>query len=199
MNTANSKFKDLICHYSTELFNLNFDDYLRQHDDRTVIGVMINPTEKKFEELFGEFPDNFLSTINKDFHVSKAGYRVDIGAHFPDLEINSDVFLLNKELVDEPPESIDSLIIHELCHLMIDAKLLNDCEIPFGKKDKYHGQKLYKKTDIINVHRTRHDEEFCTLLAYACEIAAQKSELFDDRWSAIDLAMRYDTKGNLRN
>jgi hypothetical protein len=83
--------------------------------------------------------------------------------------------------------------------MIIDSSSLNEIDAIIGEKDKYHGGKLYKKTDIENERITRHTVQFCNLLSTACEIAAKKyPNEFNDRWDCINSAMRYDLKGSLR-
>lgn len=159
---------------------------------------MINPEKGEFEHLFGDFPDNFLTTINKQFHDTVAGYRVDVGAHFYELNINADVFLLNLHNLSDSEKEIDSLLIHELCHMVIDSNSLEKTTIIISEKDWYHGNKLHKKTDVENERITKHTIDFCNLLTTVSEIASTKYSLFQDRWGCINSAMRYDLKGSLR-
>lgn len=180
-----------------DVFGFDYGKYL-EATGRVLLGVVINPEKREFEYLFGDFPDNFLPTINKQFHDTIAGYRVDVGAHFPELGINADVFLLNvKNLADSEKET-DSLLIHELCHMVLDSNGISDAKITTDEKDNYHGNKLYKKTDVENENITKHTKEFCDLLSAASEIASKKYSVFHDRWDAINNAMRYDLKANPR-
>ena len=180
-----------------DIFGFDYHKY-RINTGRVLLGVLINPQLKKFEHLFGSFPDNFLVTINKQFHDTVSGYGVNIGASFHELEIQADVFLLNTNNLNDGVKGLSSLIIHELCHMVLISGEINNTNITIGSKDKYHGNKLYKQTDTINEGITRHTNDFCILLAAASEIAAQKYTLFNDRWDCINSAMRYDLMVNLR-
>jgi len=180
-----------------DVFGFDYGTYL-EATGRVLLGVAINPEKREFEHLFGDFPDNFLPTINKQFHDTKAGYKVDVGGHFPELGINADVFLLNVRNIDDSEKEIDTLLLHELCHMVLDSNGLSDAKITVDEKDKYHGNKLYKKTDVENENRTKHTEEFCELLSAASDIASKKYSVFQDRWDVINSAMRHDLKTNLR-
>lgn len=182
---------------ATDLFDFNYKNYTKV-TGRELLGVKINPEKGKFEHLFGDFPDNFLLTINKQFHDTIAGYRVDVGAYFPELNIKADVFLININNLAEGENDIDSLLIHELCHMVLDSNSLNDTSINICEKDKFHGNKLFKKTDSENVRVTKHTEEFCNLLSAVSDKVPIKMNVFNDRWDCINSAMRYDLKGCLR-
>jgi len=180
-----------------EIFGIDFQKYSNE-TGRKLLGVLINPEKKEFQHLFGDFPDNLLPTINKKFNDSVAGYKVDIGSHFTDLNISADIFLLNINNLNDNDTELESLLIHELCHMVMDSGILSDTNISSGKKDKYHGIKLYKKTDARNEDITKHTEGFCILLSTVSGIASSKYEIFKDRWDVINNAMRYDLKANLR-
>jgi hypothetical protein len=127
-----------------------------------------------------------------------AGYRVDVGGHFRELSIDADVFLLNINNLSDGKEEIDSLLIHELCLMVLDSNNIDKIKITTNQKDRYHGGKLHKRTDGDNVHITKHTIEFCNLLSAASNIAAIKYPVFNDRWGCINSAMLYDVKGSLR-
>ncbi len=182
-----------------EIFGFDFQQY-KDATGRILLGVCINAQQSRFEHLFGDFPKNFLPTINTQFHNTIAGYRVAVGAHFRELKFEADVFLLNKNNLNDNDKEIHSLLMHEICHMIIDSNSLNEINSTFSEKDKYHGgRKLYKRTDIENKRITKHSVQFCNLLSAASEIAAQKyPNEFTDRWDCINNAMRYDLKGSLR-
>lgn len=198
MSELEENIKKRLYKYSKEIFGFDFDVYLTHHA-RSLYGITINPSIKQFEHMFGEIPDNFLATINQQFHDTIAGYRVDVGAHFKTLGINADVFLLNKNNLNGTPKDTDALIIHELCHMLIDSNYLHSINFVVGPMDISDGNKLYKKTDVENIMITRHDQNFCQLLAAAGEIAQKKLDCYNDRWDFINSAMRYDMLGSLRS
>ena len=84
----------------------------------------------------------------------------------------------------------DSLLIHELCHLLIDSGSINGIKTKITEKDKYHGSKLYRKTDQEHEQLTKHNLEFCILLAAAGEAAGQVHVEFKDRWDLINSSIR---------
>lgn len=180
-----------------DIFEINYEKYL-EVTERVLLGVAINSEKREYEHLFGDLPDNFLSTINKQFVDAIAGYRVDVGAHFPELGIKADVFLLNVRNIHDSEKEIDSLLIHELCHMVLDSKGLSGAKVSADVKDQYHGDKLYKKTNTKNENITKHTKEFCDLLSAASEIASKTYPVFQDRWDVINNAMRYDFKVDSR-
>jgi hypothetical protein len=182
---------------ATEIFSFDYYGY-KAATGRVLLGVVINPEKREYEHLFGDFPDNFLTTINKKFSDMVAGYSVNVGSHFPELNINADVFLLNLNNLSDYGNEIDSLLIHELCHMILDSNNLDSTTITISEKDRYHGKKLHNKTDIENEGKTKHTIDYCNLLSSVCEIASTKYPGFQDRWDCINSAMRYDLKENLR-
>lgn len=180
-----------------DIFDFDYKKYTKA-TGRVLLGVVINSEKKKFEHLFGDFTDNFLPTINRQFCDTIAGYRVDVGAYFSELGMNADVFLLNVKNITGSEKEIDSLLIHELCHMVLDSNSLNETTVTVNENDRYHGNKLYRKTDVENERITKHTKEFCNLLSAASEIATRKCSVFIDRWDCINTAMRYDLKSNLR-
>ncbi len=184
-------------HLASEILGFDYQIYMTT-TGRTLLGVVINSQKREFEKLFGDFPNNFLATINQQFHDTVAGYKVDVGKHFKELNIKSDVFLLNLNNLSDDEKNKDSLLIHELCHMVIDSNNLNKTTITIKEKDRFHGNKLHKKTDIENERVTKHTIEFCNLLSTVSEVASNKLPKFKDRWDCINSAMRYDLKGSLR-
>ena len=196
----NDKFMDIenrIYQLASEIFGFSYQEY-NETTGRVLLGVVINPEKMVFEHLFGSFPDNFLTIINKQFHDTVAGYRVDVGAYFQELNINADVFLLNMNNLSDSEKEIDSLLIHEICHMVLDSNSLDKTTITINKKDKYHGNKLYNRTDVENERITKHTNEFCNLLSSASEVASTIYHVFLDRWDCINSAMRYDLNSSLR-
>lgn len=182
---------------ASDIFGFDYHEYMKD-TGRVLLGVAINPEKAEFENLFGTFPEGFLTILNKQFYDTIAGYSVDVGAHFHDLDINADVFLLNINNLSDNEKEIDSLLIHELCHMVIDSNSLDKTTIAIKEKDRFHGGKLYKKMDIENEHITKHTVEFCNLLAAVSEVTSIKYTEFQDRWDCINSAMRCDIKGSFR-
>lgn len=193
MHPVEAAFYEL-CH---EVFGFDLAGYLNT-SNRPLLGVQVNIDQRTYSPLFGEFPIDLLPTINTRFVDSVAGYKVGVKNTFPRLNEDSDLLLLSAELVAEPIEEIEPLLIHEICHLVVDANLYEECSLSPGQKDNYHGEKLHKKTDIENESITQHDIEFCKLLATASEKISTIREKYPDRWSVIKSAMRFDLIRNVR-
>jgi len=181
---------------SREVLGINLDQYLIDNGDRHLFGLIINKIRRQFEPLFGNPPEQFYK--NAPFVESLAGYAVDVGRKFPGLGLNADVFLIAQELLGEDDLSVDTIILHELIHVLIDSGWLDRSTLKPNAKDKYHGERLYAKTDKENQHVTRHTEEFCILLASAAQRLYEIDKRYRDRVDVIDKAMRADLRGNLK-
>jgi len=169
---------------------LGFDlrQYLRIHN-RQMWGVLIDIDTNQFLHFFGNPPAHFLPTINQSFVHSEAGYKVDVGSHFTDLGVNADVFLISKDRLNDSLEDIDSLIVHELCHMLIDSEYLVNTNVRIDSKDRHQGKVLRSKVDKDPARR--HDRKFCNLLAALAEDLANINKRFVDRWDIINRAMKH--------
>jgi hypothetical protein len=86
----------------------------------------------------------------------------------------------------------DTILLHELCHWVIDAKQLPMMTLRLNSGDRYHGEKLFGRTDKDNQNETRHTEEFCILLAGSARRLAELRPSLGDRDDILSNAMRYD-------
>jgi hypothetical protein len=138
---------------------------------------------------------------NRGFHIDYLGdaqYAVDARQKFPELGLNADVFLIAKELLEEDALSVDTIILHELIHVLIDSGWSDRSTLTPNAKDKYHGRRLHAKTDHESEHITKHTVEFCILLSTAARRLYEIDKRYRDRLDVIDKAMRADLRENLR-
>lgn len=177
-----------------DVFGFSFVEYLTRHGGRLLYGYLIDAENRRVEPLFGEPPAELTETINSRFVDSKAGYRVDISGVFPSVRVNADVLLVAKDLVSASEVSLDTILLHELCHMLIDSKHRSVVDFAIDKKDRYYGEKLFRKTDFENQTVTKHTREFCDLLAAAAQRLSELRHGFKDRAEVIQSAMRYDLR-----
>ncbi|MFN3438679.1 MAG: hypothetical protein ACK41V_13355 [Acidovorax sp.] len=180
---------------ATDAFNFSFSDYSKSNNGRVLYGLLIDIERNRLEDLFGNPPLALIDAVNsKPILDCKAGYRVDVGKVFPQANVNADVLLLSKDALAYPDRTLEALMFHECCHLIIDSNSIGKLE-HFDPKASYHGEKLYKRTDTENEHITKHSPEFCRLLAGGAErLCLARPDTFRDRWDVINEAMRFDLR-----
>lgn len=181
-----------------DVFGISIEEYLNSKNNRYLYGYMIDVISKKYRPLFGDPPDILTDSISTRFIDSITGYKVDVASVFPATMVNADLLLLSTDLLPASDKELDSILLHEICHLAIDGKMQSSIQSLIDSKAKYHGERLYKKTDRENETATSHTLEFCIVLAGAAERHAQISSLFEDRLDVINFAMRYDLRSNAR-
>lgn len=139
---------------SNQVFGVSHRAYLESHSGRQFWGLSANLTGKKFLPLFGSPPVAVIAKL--PFAESQAGYRVDLSSRFPALNVNVDVFLINAELLNDPTPEMDALLIHEMCHWLIDS---NEPQLDpmISVEDQRVGERVHRVTDYWNEAITRHD------------------------------------------
>ena len=188
--------------FAKDIFGFDFQEYLLG-SKRDFWGLTIDNINFKHDVFFGNPDSDFLNQLNTIFQRFRekarceAGYKVDVGSHFGNTNIHADVFLINPDRLNDSIEDLEALILHELCHMVIDSKIIKKDLVHYtNSKDAYHGIKLYKKTDQENERYTKHTEEFCIVLSAASQKAACKYEQYRDRWDVINRAMKH---GDIRS
>ncbi len=183
---------------SNSVLGFSISEYCEHNENRQLYGIHIVTETQRLEALFGNPPDHFVVAINaRGFFDTKAGYCVNVADIFPETGVNADVLLVSTEVLSSNPKVIDAILVHELCHLLINSKNVEISGLTLDSKARYHGEKLYKKTDIENQGTTKHTLEFCTVLAAAANRLQESNSAFLDRWDAIGEAMRYDLRSNI--
>jgi hypothetical protein len=193
---VNKEARDRFILLAKDVFGLSIDDYLASLG-RSLFGYSIDLFQKCFLPIFGDPPNALTDVMNTKFVDSIAGYKVNVGSVFPSARVNADVLLLSTELDSVPDNDFNSILLHEACHLVIDGQLMSFINLPVDEKAKYHGERLYKRTDRQNESVTKHSIQFCTLLAAGAQRYSDISH-FPDRWAVINSAMRYDMQSNAR-
>jgi len=193
----NSNSRDRFSFLATVIFGISIENYLAARNGRSLFGYAIDRPKTTYLPIFGNPPSNLTESMNTKYVDSLAGYKVNVGSVFPDVNVNADVLLLSTELRMVSENEFSSILIHELCHLVLDGELFDSINLRINQKDEYHGEKLYKKTDFENECKTRHFIKFCVLLAAAAQRYSEISDDFLDRWAIINSAMRKDLRENV--
>ena len=180
------------------VFGLSIETYLASNQDRLLFGYAIDLPTRSFFPLFGDPPTELTEAMNKRFGDSIAGYKVAVQTVFPTANVNADVLLLSTQLSFVSDSDFDTILIHELCHLVLDSNSLAQTNLVLDPKSHYCGERLYKKTDRENERYTKHDIQFCTILATAADRYAKLSGVLPTRWDVLNSAMRYDLASNAR-
>lgn len=193
-NDIEDRFRAL----ASEVFGLSVETYLAANHGRQLFGYAIDLPTRSFFPLFGSPPASLTEAMNRRFEDSIAGYKVAVQTVFPIADLNADVLLLSTELSIAPENDFDTILVHELCHLVLDSNSLGLTNLTLDQKSRYSGERLYKKTDRENEKFTKHSVQFCTLLAAAAERYAKHSSALPTRWDVLNSAMRYDLNSNAR-
>lgn len=168
-------------------------EYRRVNRNRSLFGLRSNVHNRTYSPLFGDPPPTFIAAVNNRFVESRAGYRVDVGKAFPhEPAINADVLIIAADLLEGPESHLDAIVLHELCHWAIDASVLGPDGLVPDQVDQLHGDAIYQRLDWTQEAATKHTRSFCALLAAATQRLAERHIGFQDRYEAMNSAMRYD-------
>lgn len=190
--------KDRFSFLAINVFGLSINEYLTSSQNRQLLIYSIDLQTRSFIPLFGNPPKELTDAMNLRFYDAKAGYRVAVQNVFHVANLNADVLLLSNEVISASKSELDTILIHEICHLIIDSDSLSLTKFSLNEKSRYSGERLYKKTDQHNEQITKHTIKFCTLLAAAAEIYASLSDELNTREAVLNSAMRYDLRLNIR-
>jgi hypothetical protein len=131
--------------------------------------------------------------MNQKYIEAWAGYRVDIGEVFRISPVpKADVLLIARDVLSWDEPAVEALLTHELCHWLVDTGQVSKMGLRLNSGDRYHGGRLYRKTDPEYEAGTRHTKDFCSLLAAGARQLAHLDRGFKDRLEVIEAAMRYD-------
>ena len=171
-------------------FDFDFEIYLAK-ESKSILVLKIDTINEKYSLISGVDDANILECINSTrFWYSLAGYRVNAHNHFR-TNIPVDIFLVSDIIINSNPSHIDTIIIHELTHLLIDSE--NSHAFALLPHFKEMGLRLYYATDTERTEDTRHNFDFCQLLVYGCSNYQSKTKNFRGLQEAVENAMRYDT------
>ena len=184
---------------ASNVFGFSVETYLTANNGRQLFGYAIDLPSRSYFPLIGVPPVSLTEAMNRRFIDSVAGYKVAVQTVFPIPGLNADVLLLSTELSSASEFDFDTILIHEICHLILDSNSPGLTNLALDEKSRYNGERLHNKTDRENETITKHSVKFCTLLAAAAEKYAKQSKVLTTRWNVLDSAMRFDLKSNARN
>jgi hypothetical protein len=171
-----------------DVFNFDFDDYLKENN-RELFGITINADANRYDKLFGNIPENLLAAINTRFNNHPAGYKVNVASTFETIETNTDLLLVRNDILFGDMKLLDALLLHELCHAVIDSSYIEKLNVKRNVTDDKQGEKLF---EYVMPDDNFHDLEFCQLLSYAANIYKNVDSRFKNRQDVIDYAMKFD-------
>lgn len=183
--------RDRIISLAKDVFNIDFNEYLKSHSDREFWGAVIDKDKCEYRGLFGNPDKKFIEIANNNFYGTEAGYCVDVANKFDDLNVNADVFFINQDRLKDTELDLEALIIHEICHMVIDANI----RFRIKPEDELNGIKQFEKLDKFLQDNPTHDLHFYKVLAAA---AREASSIYDykDSFDVMNRAMKYDTYGD---
>ncbi|MCX6227042.1 MAG: hypothetical protein NTV01_20225 [Bacteroidia bacterium] len=179
---------DKIQYLSRIALGFDFRQYLEQNQKRFIV-FKINTVDSCYELMEGENFNSILDQSNKKYFHSKAGYLVDIKKML-DTEAEADLLLLSDVVLHSNPIDLDTIIIHELVHMIIDSNTPFPLELT--EEAVGIGNEIYRLTDYHNELMTRHTVEFCQHLANVCIHYNTETKNFNNGMEAIRSAMRFD-------
>jgi hypothetical protein len=198
MPTSASNIYQKFAFIAEDVFSFSIDEYLKSRSNRSLYIYEIVTTERKHLPLSGDPPPELTASMNRSFVDAIAGYASNVSERLSVPAGNADVLLLSTEALAAEGMEFETLLLHEICHLLIDEELKETASSLLDEKAKYHGERLHRRTDQEFERRTRHTREFCDLLSAAAERYAAKRQGLVDRWAVINSAMRYDLRSNAR-
>lgn len=178
-----------------ECFDASFNKYLETLGNRSLYGYVIDGDAHTYLPFFGDPPVGLTTSIvQAGFFDSVAGYRVAVQDRFPQPLLNADVLLISKALLLAPQDEMDTILLHELCHWVIDGDAQALASLDVDEDSRRWAQCLYDSTDKDNEITTRHDLEFCTVLSASAATYASRSASLPTRAAVLRSAMRFDCR-----
>ncbi len=170
-------------------FGLDYNSYLTKYKKELIV-FKIDRINKKYLLKEGNNFEEILENANIRFVDSEAGYSVDTKTNFS-TTYEADILLLSETILNSSLIELETIIIHELTHLIIlnsqqiTPPLLSKAAIKFGNQ-------IYNLTDKDNEWLTEHTQEFCQYLAEGCIRYNNETRNFANALLAIKSAMRFD-------
>lgn len=175
-------------HLSSISLGFDFENYLTTKN-KSIIIFEIDTIGRKYLLKEGQDFDDILKQSNERYFDSKAGYLVDIKSQLQ-AQMEADLLLLSDIVLNSDPKDLDTIIIHELIHMIIDSE--NKAFLKVSEYAKHIGSKIYGMTDYPNESMTKHTEDFCQQLAQACINYTDYTNNFSCGLNSLKSAMRYD-------
>ncbi|MEI8201542.1 MAG: hypothetical protein WCH34_00905 [Bacteroidota bacterium] len=169
---------------------LRFDylNYLEENKKKLII-FQINLLHNNYSIIHGDNSENLIEQANTNFVVSQAGYLYNICSRLKFSE-NADLFLISDNVLKSNSNEIDTIIIHELVHFLIDSGNSNFKNI--SEEAKEIGNNIYNLTDSFNEIESKHTIEYCHILSQACINYNAKTQKFSDSEITLKSSMRFD-------
>jgi HKD family nuclease len=166
----------------------DFAEYLSKENKQLLIFEI--DTQNKTYKLFEcENIDHLLEQTNNNYIDAKAGYLFNVKSIF-NTNTEADLLLLSDIVINSNPIDLDTIIIHELVHFIIESGRSSLIEI--SKEANALGVQIYNLTDKPEEWRTRHNVDFCKSLAQACISYNNITRNFKNSEFATESAMRFD-------
>jgi hypothetical protein len=213
------EFESSINNILTKIFGFDIDNYLLKKN-RKIIGLRYSTKYKKrtIEHFFFEFNQNMIDFVrfldlkesNNSFFIAYYSTVerlkkaiIDLNKRNSCFKIsflgNFDVFAVHSSLLRKQIKVIDIIIIHEICHMIVDSKFLSQIKYRPSKIDKVKGNIImdyFNSNGDSNVHNLK----FCKLLAMAIR-RYDKNEVKSNLWASVKdcLFSSRDLKKNFIN
>lgn len=172
--------KEMVFSLAETGFNLSFQEYLAENRGDLII-CRIDQAGKTIQ-VYEQPKTNFDST-SLPYIESQAGYLV------ADKEKNTfyDILLISDKVLGSSTCELETIIIHELAHWLIDSG--NAGKLKISKEAMKLGKNI---PTLLHPDDKFHNVEFCQVLAEACIAYNKKGQKFDSSMEAIRSAMRFD-------
>lgn len=177
---------------ATLVFGFDLGEYLRQ-ENKELFGILINNVERRCVPLFGACPANLIDEANRQYLDCKAGYRVNGCARHRRLDPNADLFLVSASLILEPRSTIDALMIHELCHLVVESEFVCQGMLQAAPEVDPLVNAVHRPFDQVEGIFSIHSVEFCRLLVAASAKSVEVNIGFLNQEDAIAQAVQFET------
>ena len=166
----------------------DYDNYLKS-EGKSLIIFEIDTINSRYKLFYGKDKDELVNQANEKYFDAKAGYLFDLKTQFK-TGVEADLLLLADVVLNSNPIDLDTMIVHELTHFMIESGRTD--LINLSENAKILGDDLYKLTDRCNEDRTRHTEIFCKVLSQLCINYNQATHNFISNFDVMKSAMRFD-------
>jgi hypothetical protein len=182
------KIFDRIKYVSSIAFDFDFENYLLSQEKLLFI-IEIDTINRRYKARESDIPLALLEAFNSRYRDAKAGYLVDVSSEFS-TDLKCDLISLSDIVLNSNPIDLDTIIIHELTHCLLDSNHAEKIS-PYGDCED-DASRLFSQTDEDFRHQTRHTQEFCNLICRGCHRYTHKTANFGSGWLAARSAMRYD-------
>ena len=143
-----------------------------------------------YEPLFGDPPDKLLSAARARPVQSEAGYSVDVGSKLG-IPVKGDVFMIRKTHLAHAGDALDSLLVHELAHMVVDSGM--DYQWMLSYQDHSAADILQGAGRFEDREDYYHGRSFCVVLAAGCRrLIARRGQGTAEVERFLKDAMRFD-------